>query len=202
MSARRHDNLSDEKLVERIRDGDPEALKVLVRRYEPLRASLLSKFGGAFAGNQGILDAIADDILSGFLELVTLYDPSRGVRVAGWMKSCLWTHARDAAAKHLQSLEETDDEDGRGHELAQQPIETEAPHETAESRWAYAEIIQRMRKALDPLDFDIFCLWHWDYKYSEIAESLGIGMSKVRNAINREIKPNLTQVLLDLGYEP
>lgn len=199
---RTHINLSDEMLIERIRDGDQEALKVLVRRYEPLRASELSKWGRPFAGNQGIIDAIADDILSGFRELVALYDPSRGVRVAGWMKSSLWTHARDAAAKHRHCLQETEDEDGRGTEGAEETVETEAPHETAESRRAYAEIIEHMRSALAPLDFDIFYLWHWDYKYSEIAESLGIGMSDVRNAINRRIKPALKQVLLDLGYKP
>jgi len=196
MTARRYDDLSDEKLAGLAQDGDRRAMKVIVTRYEPLRAGELRTWGMPLRDYPDIIDDLASSILLATIKLIHAWKPSKGVRVAGWLKECLWRDARDAAAKHLKEVDPIND----GGDMDAEPPD-DSP-DTPDSRLRYREIIDGMHDALDPLYFEIFYLWHWDYKYSEIAETLGIGTSAVRNAINRRIKPAGEKVLTYLGYEP
>ncbi len=155
----------DERLLERIADGDHDAFEILYRRYaRPVLALAQQRLGDAGRAEEALQEAFVSVWRS-----ASTYRPERGAATA-W----LYTVARNAIADRGRRRQE------QPAEPADQPSSDAGPDERAEHEW----LRWRVHSALETLkasERELIVLAYWGgLSQSEIADRIGIPLGTVK----------------------
>ena len=186
-SPEKNRSVSDEALLQRHLDGDPEAFGALVRRYRRELFNFLARFTGD--------PALADDVFQeAFLQMHVSgpkFDMSR--RLKPWLFTIAANKARDALrsrtrrqAAPLDATVGDDDEHGAYVNLI--PANVPLPDEASlnlEARQVVQEIVSEMPAPLKTVL--LLCYFH-QFLYKEIAEMLGVPLGTVKSRLHAALK--------------
>jgi RNA polymerase sigma-70 factor (ECF subfamily) len=178
-------DLSDEDLLTRFREGETEAFGVLVRRYERELYGYLRRYLG---------DAnLADDVFQNtFLQLYTKagqYEPGRPVRP--WLYTIATHQAIDALRRQGRhqavSLDQTREEAPNGEKRSLvELLESRGPAPTdrleeEERRLQVRASVDRLPEFLKQV---VIMAYYQGMKYREIAEALDIPVGTVKSRLH------------------
>jgi RNA polymerase sigma-70 factor (ECF subfamily) len=155
----------DERLLERIADGDHDAFEILYRRYaRPVLALAQQRLGDAGRAEEALQEAFVSVWRS-----ASTYRPERGAA-----KAWLYTVARNAIVDRGRRRQE------QPAEPVDQPSSDAGPDERAEHEW----LRWRVHSALETLrtsERELIVLAYWGgLSQSEIADRIGIPLGTVK----------------------
>jgi RNA polymerase sigma-70 factor, ECF subfamily len=155
----------DERLLERIADGDHDAFEILYRRYaRPVLALANRRLGDAGRAE----DALQEAFVSVWRSAST-YRPERGAATT-W----LYTVARNAIADRGRRRQEPP------AEPSDQPASEAGPDELAEREWLRWRVHSALER-LDEKERELIVLAYWrGLSQSEIANHLDIPLGTVK----------------------
>ncbi len=170
--------MSDEQLAECVVSSDSgEAVAEIVSRYTGLVLALAGKYSGS-----ADYEELVSDGLDALLSALRAFSPEKGgfssfasVCVSNRMKNAVDRASR--RKEKLAELPELSDEDI--------PDCSPTPEEVVISRENAAEITQRMRALLSPLELRCIEGVILGLPYSVIAERLSVSVKSVDNAVTR-----------------
>lgn len=166
-------DLDDQQAVQAVLEGDREAYRILVRRYQ----DVLYRHALRMVGDgDDAADLVQQALVTGYRKLSTCREPER---VGGWLFRILSNLCKD----HLKSP--------RRSEVSLAEEGTTEPHhgETPEAHAARSELRRRLDRALDRLPPDqreAFALKHVEgLSYGEMARLLDAGESALKMRVLR-----------------
>lgn len=188
-------NISDEELINQIRDNNPQALNEIIERYKSLIELCVS--------NYFINGAEKDDLMQegriGLFKAIMNYDSSRDSSFKTFANLCIKRQLINAVKnsnrqKHMPlnnyvSLNGTNDENSNDDTFSN--IETvlnksvEDPLDTITKKEYMNEINDTLDKNLSNFEKDVLDLLLQGYKYDEIAKKLDSNSKAIDNAIQR-----------------
>ncbi len=188
-------NISDEELINQIRDNNPQALNEIIERYKSLIELCVS--------NYFINGAEKDDLMQegriGLFKAIMNYDSSRDSSFKTFANLCIKrqlinTVKNSNRQKHMPlnnyvSLNGTNDENSNDDTFSN--IETvlnksvEDPLDTITKKEYMNEINDTLDKNLSNFEKDVLDLLLQGYKYDEIAKKLDSNSKAIDNAIQR-----------------
>lgn len=195
------DCVTDHELVERAREGDPDAFGVLVERHH--RAALRAAVAALGAADDAD-DAVQDAWIAARARLADF----RGeAQFRTWLLAIVWHKAADRRRgvgrwlRRLVSLEAGDERDG---ELAPAPLAIVAAATPSPERAALGDeqrrTIARLVKALPPkLRDPLLLIGSGDYSYDEVAVMLAVPAGTVKWRVS-EARKQLRVKLTRLGF--
>jgi RNA polymerase sigma-70 factor (ECF subfamily) len=166
---------SDQLLIERLRAGDPSAIREIVDAHGPALLRLATAVTGS--------PELGDDVVQ--QTLIRLWDRRESLKIQGSLRQYLWRSTRNQAIsvqRHERLLNRV---------AGEAPYKTVVVNEGAEALDAAALQIQIMGalRELPPRCQEIFLLsWRDSMTAQEIAQALGISVATVRNQILRAVK--------------
>ena len=175
-------DLSDEQLMARLRDGDPDALDSLFNRYSRLTYSIALRI----LRDAGEAEEVVQDCFFYLFRKSWTYEPSRG-SVRAWIIQVAYSRALDRKA-HLvrrgfykRAEMELDDIDGALANTANVEREIEARLDFHRLQRAFADLTEVQRITLQLFYFEEMCL-------REISERLHEPLGNVRHHFYRGIE--------------
>jgi RNA polymerase sigma-70 factor (ECF subfamily) len=165
---------SDDRLIERVAAGDPQAFALLFR----LRHRQVHQFALHMTGLASLADDVAQDVFMVVMRDAARYEPGRA-GVAAWLCGIARNCARQRLGRerHLLSLDETD---------GSRAVSTQADPLVDLTR---AEGIERVRKAVLSLpvryrEVVVLCDLQ-EMSYADAAETLACAVGTVRSRLHR-----------------
>lgn len=173
------ENLSDNQLVELINGGDYKYLQLLINRYMPYIISVASRYNASGLDTE---DFIQEGVLAMFSAVKT-YDASKA-SFKTFVCLCI-NRAMSAAlsravgnAKHIpENLISPIDE----IELA----DTSDPESILIEKESYSDLEHTIKKDLSILEYEVLGEFLSGKSYADIADTLGITIKSVDNALRR-----------------
>jgi RNA polymerase sigma-70 factor, ECF subfamily len=181
---------TDERLVERAREGDREAFGEIVRRWE---RRIFALAYGILGSPEDARDAAQETFIAAYRNLQGF----RGdARVSSWLhriavNQCI-TRQRRARVRHETGIE--DERDAAGESFLA-TADNASPATSAERREA-AEAVRRAVAALPPELREVVLMKEFEeLTFQEIADALGIPLSTVKSRLYTALR----QLRLRLG---
>lgn len=170
-----YSKLTDEQLAGCVSSANSgEAVAEMVSRYTGLVLTLAGKFSGS-----ADYEELVSEGLDALISAASGYDPERG-SFAAFASVCVSNRMKNAvtrADRRNSRLSELDSEDI--------PDKSPTPEELVISRENAAEITERMKDLLSPLELHCIEGVILGMAYSEIAERLSVSVKSVDNAVTR-----------------
>ena len=170
-----YSHMTDEQLARRIPTAESgEAVSELVARYTGLVLALAGKFSGS-----ADYEELVSDGLDALLAAAPKYSPDRG-SFSGFMSVCISNRMKNTvqrANRRNERFSELSDEDI--------PDSSPTPEEQVIINENAAEITQRMKTLLSPMEFSCIEGVIFGMPYTEIAKRLSISVKSVDNAVTR-----------------
>lgn len=181
-----YNNLSDEELIIKYRDGDQAILNFICEKYKPLVLKNSKKYFLVGGENE---DLIQEGMI-GLFSAIGDYNISSDVTFFHFAQMCIdrqMIKAIEASnrKKHspLNAYVSLYDEDGAERE--EPAFTTDDPAELVIEAEENLDLIDRLKKALSPMEKQVFELYMQDYDYREIAAKLGKTEKSVDNTLTR-----------------
>lgn len=170
-----YSRMTDEQLACCIPTAESgEAVAELVSRYTGLVLALAGKYCSS-----ADYEELVSDGLDALLAAAPKYSPERG-SFSGFVSVCISNRMKNTvqrAARRNERISELSDEDI--------PDNSPTPEELVIINENAAEITERMKTLLSPLEFSCIEGVIFGMPYSEIAEKLSISVKSVDNAVTR-----------------
>lgn len=170
-----YSHMTDEQLVRCIPSAESgEAVAELVSRYTGLVLALAGKYSGS-----ADYEELVSDGLDALLAAAPKYSPDRG-SFSSFMSVCISNRMKNTvqrAARRNERISELSDEDI--------PDNSPTPEELVIINENAAEITERMKTLLSPMELGCIEGVIFGMPYSEIAERLSISVKSVENAVTR-----------------
>ena len=181
-----YSKLTDEELIRKYRDGDQAILNFICEKYKPLVLKNSKKYFLVGGENE---DLIQEGMI-GLFSAIGDYDISSDVTFFHFAQMCIdrqMIKAIEASnrKKHspLNAYVSLYDEDGAERE--EPAFTTDDPAEIVIEAEENLDLIDRLKKALSPMEKQVFELYMQDYDYREIAVKLGKTEKSVDNTLTR-----------------
>ena len=173
--------MTDEKLINRIRSGDEEALADVMNRYSRM---LWKTVSGILGTSEADMEECVADVFISLWQKPEQYDKSRG-KLSTWL--CVMV--KNKALDRLRSIR------ARREEPMDEIPEIAAPAETDENGYDLDQCLDRLPEE----DREIVKRRYYDeQKPAEIAREMGMDKKKVENRLFRS-KKKLKGMLSDLS---
>lgn len=170
-----YSQMTDEQLAGCVSSAEGgEAFAELVSRYTGLVLALASKYGGS-----ADYEELVSDGLDALLAAAPKYSPDRG-SFSGFMSVCISNRMKNTvqrARRRNEHISELSDEDI--------PDSSPTPEELVIINENAAEITERMKILLSPMELSCIEGVILGMPYSEIAKRLSISVKSVDNAVTR-----------------
>jgi RNA polymerase sporulation-specific sigma factor len=190
-----YSNLTDEELIIKYRDGDQAILNFICEKYKPLVLKNSKKYFLVGGENE---DLIQEGMI-GLFSAIGDYNISSDVTFFHFAQMCIdrqMIKAIEASnrKKHspLNAYVSLYGEDGEERE--EPAFTTDDPAELVIEAEENLDLIDRLKKALSPMEKQVFELYMQDYDYKEIAAKLGNSEKSVDNTLTR-IKSKAKQLI-------
>lgn len=181
-----YSKLTDEELIRKYRDGDQAILNFICEKYKPLVLKNSKKYFLVGGENE---DLIQEGMI-GLFSAIGDYNISSDVTFFHFAQMCIdrqMIKAIEASnrKKHspLNAYVSLYDEDGAERE--EPAFTTDDPAEIVIEAEENLDLIDRLKKALSPMEKQVFELYMQDYDYREIAVKLGKTEKSVDNTLTR-----------------
>lgn len=181
-----YSKLTDEELIRKYRDGDQAILNFICEKYKPLVLKNSKKYFLVGGENE---DLIQEGMI-GLFSAIGDYNISSDVTFFHFAQMCIdrqMIKAIEASnrKKHspLNAYVSLYDEDGAERE--EPAFTTDDPAEIVIEAEENLDLIDRLKKALSPMEKQVFELYMQDYDYREIASKLGKTEKSVDNTLTR-----------------
>ncbi|CBK74240.1 RNA polymerase sigma factor, sigma-70 family [Butyrivibrio fibrisolvens 16/4] len=181
-----YNNFSDEDLVKKYQDGDQAVLNYICEKYKPLVLKTSKKYFLVGGENE---DLIQEGMI-GLFGAIGDYDTDSEVTFFRFAQLCIdrqMIKAIEASnrKKHspLNAYVSLYDEDGG--EIDEPSYTSDDPAELIIEAEANSDLIMRLKKALSPMEQQVFDLYMQDYDYKEIAQKLGKAEKSIDNTLTR-----------------
>ena len=181
-----YSKLTDEELIRKYRDGDQAILNFICEKYKPLVLKNSKKYFLVGGENE---DLIQEGMI-GLFSAIGDYNFSSDVTFFHFAQMCIdrqMIKAIEASnrKKHspLNAYVSLYDEDGAERE--EPAFTTDDPAEIVIEAEENLDLIDRLKKALSPMEKQVFELYMQDYDYREIAAKLGKTEKSVDNTLTR-----------------
>lgn len=181
-----YSKLTDEELIRKYRDGDQAILNFICEKYKPLVLKNSKKYFLVGGENE---DLIQEGMI-GLFSAIGDYNISSDVTFFHFAQMCIdrqMIKAIEASnrKKHspLNAYVSLYDEDGSERE--EPAFTTDDPAEIVIEAEENLDLIDRLKKALSPMEKQVFELYMQDYDYREIATKLGKTEKSVDNTLTR-----------------
>lgn len=181
-----YSKLTDEELIRKYRDGDQAILNFICEKYKPLVLKNSKKYFLVGGENE---DLIQEGMI-GLFSAIGDYNISSDVTFFHFAQMCIdrqMIKAIEASnrKKHspLNAYVSLYDEDGAERE--EPAFTTDDPAEIVIEAEENLDLIDRLKKALSPMEKQVFELYMQDYDYREIAAKLGKAEKSVDNTLTR-----------------
>ena len=181
-----YSKLTDEELIIKYRDGDQAILNFICEKYKPLVLKNSKKYFLVGGENE---DLIQEGMI-GLFSAIGDYNISSDVTFYHFAQMCIdrqMIKAIEASnrKKHspLNAYVSLYDEDGAERE--EPAFTTDDPAEIVIEAEENLDLIDRLKKALSPMEKQVFELYMQDYDYREIAAKLGKTEKSVDNTLTR-----------------
>ncbi|WP_033153881.1 sigma-70 family RNA polymerase sigma factor [Pseudobutyrivibrio ruminis] len=181
-----YSKLTDEELIRKYRDGDQAILNFICEKYKPLVLKNSKKYFLVGGENE---DLIQEGMI-GLFSAIGDYNISSDVTFFHFAQMCIdrqMIKAIEASnrKKHspLNAYVSLYDEDGAERE--EPAFTTDDPAEIVIEAEENLDLIDRLKKALSPMEKQVFELYMQDYDYREIAAKLGKTEKSVDNTLTR-----------------
>ena len=172
-----YENLSENDIIDRIRNGDYELLQVIISRYYPVICNFVRKY----CPENYSEDAFQEATLA-LYTAVKSYDSEKSSfstfaalcikrAVIGVLKSN--SRKKDIPDELLSSLEDCE------------IVDTNSPEKIFFDREDYKSLADSIKLELSQLEYDVLKQYLAGAKYSDIADALGINEKSVNNALIR-----------------
>lgn len=190
---------TDEMLILQCRQGDQEALEVIMNKYKPL---VIKKARSMFLIGGETEDLIQEGMI-GLFKAVQDFNPEREASFYSFSKLCVDRQIYSAVTsagrkKHSPlngyvSLSDSDELD-REDKWNQSSVPAVSPEETIIDRERMQMIQEKLDEKLSPLELSVMHLFLEGFSYAQMAEQLGKKQKSVDNALRR-IKAKLQDIL-------
>ncbi len=181
-----YNNFSDEDLVKKYQDGDQAVLNYICEKYKPLVLKTSKKYFLVGGENE---DLIQEGMI-GLFGAIGDYDTDSEVTFFRFAQLCIdrqMIKAIEASnrKKHspLNAYVSLYDEDGG--EIDEPSYTSDDPAELIIEAEENSDLIMRLKKALSPMEQQVFDLYMQDYDYREIAQKLGKAEKSIDNTLTR-----------------
>ena len=181
-----YNNFSDEDLVKKYQDGDQAVLNYICEKYKPLVLKTSKKYFLVGGENE---DLIQEGMI-GLFGAIGDYDTNSEVTFFRFAQLCIdrqMIKAIEASnrKKHspLNAYVSLYDEDGG--EIDEPSYTSDDPAELIIEAEENSDLIMRLKKALSPMEQQVFDLYMQDYDYKEIAQKLGKAEKSIDNTLTR-----------------
>lgn len=170
-----YSQMTDEQLVCLVPTAEKgEVVAELVSRYTALVLALAGKYSGS-----ADYEELVSDGLDALIAAAPKYSPDRG-SFSAFASVCISNRMKNTvqrACRRIERLSELSDEDI--------PDSAPTPEEMVIIRESAAEITERMKKLLSPMELSCIKGIILGMPYSEISSKLSISVKSVDNAVTR-----------------
>lgn len=170
-----YSKMTDEQLAGCVSSGaNGDAVAEIVSRYTGLVLALAGKFSSS-----ADYEELVSEGLDALISAASGFDPEKG-KFSGFAGVCVSNRMKNVvsrADRRNSRFSELDDKDI--------PDSSPTPEELVISRENAAEITERMKDLLTPLELSCIEGVILGMPYSEIAERLSVGVKSVDNAVTR-----------------
>ena len=184
--------LSDEILVSKTREGDEEAERILLERYKPL---VLARARASYLCGGDREDLVQEGML-GCYKAVLGFDAERHISFTAFADLCvrrqIYSAVKSAARKKNEplnnsvSLDMPLKESGPEDTIAAFFCDAEAdPENMVLGREGFEEICRTIETSLSRMEKKVLALYMDGLPYQTIADTLGVQLKSVDNAIQR-----------------
>ena len=181
-----YNKLTDEKLVEAFRSGDEQAFETLYRRYE----KVIKGFARTFYFLGGAPEDLWQEGFFGLYSATKTFDEQKSKESNSSFRtfaySCIKYRMINAVTKEAsdkrKALNSTVSIDETVENL---PEMTVSPEDIIIGHERKDEITEKIKEELSEFERQVFDLYVEDYKYTEIADKLGVPAKSVDNALQR-----------------
>ena len=198
-----YNEINDEELIARYMDGDKRVVDFLMEKYKYLVRGQ--------AGNMYLLGADHEDLLQegmiGLFKAIRDYDPGRDASFQTFAKLCISRQiftAIEASNRHkhapLNSHTSLSSEDSEQYKEARERLirmtAIESPEETLIDKENMAQLEERLRSELSPLEKQVLDLYYIGMSTREIAAILGRTEKATDNAFQR-LKSKMRKIFIE-----
>ena len=198
-----YNEINDEELIARYMDGDKRVVDFLMEKYKYLVRGQ--------AGNMYLLGADHEDLLQegmiGLFKAIRDYDPGRDASFQTFAKLCISRQiftAIEASNRHkhapLNSYTSLSSEDSEQYKEARERLirmtAIESPEETLIDKENMAQLEERLRSELSPLEKQVLDLYYIGMSTREIAAILGRTEKATDNAFQR-LKSKMRKIFIE-----
>ena len=174
---------SDEEFCERIRQGDADAVEILVHRYLPMIRHLT----GVYRGGRVEAEDLMQEGLMGLFRAMKAYDASKGASFKTFAYTCASNRMLSAlVVARAPVLKVSAD--------AVHPAAPDDPQQLLIERERYASLLGSIQDLLSDLENQTLRLYLSGVSYEEMAAHLGVTTKAVDNALQR-VRRKLKAVL-------
>ena len=178
--------LTDEELIQKYQDGDQAILNFICEKYKPLVLKISKKYFLVGGENE---DLIQEGMI-GLFSAIGDYDTNSEVTFFHFANMCIdrqMIKAIEASnrKKHapLNAYVSLYNEDGA--EIDEPAFAADDPAEIVIEAEKNLDLMERLKKALSPMEKQVFELYMQDYDYKEIAAKLGKSEKSIDNTLTR-----------------
>ena len=198
-----YNEINDEELIARYMDGDKRVVDFLMEKYKYLVRGQ--------AGNMYLLGADHEDLLQegmiGLFKAIRDYVPGRDASFQTFAKLCISRQiftAIEASNRHkhapLNSHTSLSSEDSEQYKEARERLirmtAIESPEETLIDKENMAQLEERLRSELSPLEKQVLDLYYIGMSTREIAAILGRTEKATDNAFQR-LKSKMRKIFIE-----
>lgn len=195
------DNLNDNKLIKKIKNGDTYSLEVLIKKYMNLVKIMVRK---SFLIGGEEEDLYQEGLMS-IINAANQYDETKNSSFSVFVTTCIKRKIIDAIRtatrdKHKPLNEAYPLSEAKEVELANNNFQkTNSPIDNYLEREWMEDFHKKLKSILNPLQLEVIDLYFKGFSYAEIAQSASIPIKKVDNtlfAIKSKIRREFNDILI------
>ena len=181
-----YNKLTDEKLVAYFRAGDEQAFETLYQRYE----NVIKGFARTFYFFGGAPEDLWQEGFFGLYSATKTFDEQKSKESNASFKtfacSCIKNRMANAVTKETSDKRKAMNNPVSIDENVESlPEMTVSPEDIIIGYERKNEITEKIKEELSDFERQVFDLYVEDYKYTEIADKLGVSAKSVDNALQR-----------------
>lgn len=171
--------LSEHDLVALARQGEAQAVVLLVQRYSPMLRRVVSRFGAGVTHR----DDLEQEGVLGLLSAVRSYDPGQSEAAFSTYAYACMRNRVVSAARRIRVRENREKIPENPEETA--AAEAEDPAFLVQQREESDRLMALAARELSDLEFRVLQLYLHPFSYEEIAAHLSVSEKTVDNALQR-----------------